>query len=382
MKILFLVNAKPSNTYRRAYIFFNYLKCISNNEATFLYREGNIWNDFFYFLKQILFGKYDIVYIFEAFLPTFPFLFLILRFKLAKLVYDSGDIHFLNAELSGYNYLGKVFTKLNEFLAYNFSHKIIVRGGSAIQVISNLYRIPIDKILWIPDGVDLSKFESKNSKELRANLGLLGKFVLGYASSIRTLKVGKMHTARGWELLEIGKMMIKSGRFNFKILIIGDGPGLNLLIKRSIDYGLKEYVIFTGFVSEKDYPKYLNCMDVGFYESINHPSYLVMMPTKLVEYMASSLPIVAGNIGEPKRTFADNGILYKPLEPDSSNLNSYLEEIFEGFCRLYDDPPLALKMGRNSRQIALQYYDWKTIRQSFLDALKKISGDSVITITE
>ncbi len=335
----------------------------------FIYRKGNIIQDFLNFFKIILFGKYDVIHVFEPFLPTYPILILLLRLKRSKTIYDSGDIHQLNGKLSGLPYISLKYMKLNEFLAYNLSDTIIVRGGCAKEIISNYFGLPLKKIKFIPDGVDLSRFDSRNSEEFKKSLGLSDKFVLGYSSSIRTLKIGTVDGARGWELLEIGKMMIESGRTNFKILIVGNGPGLSLLIKRATDYGLKEHILFTGFVSETDYPMYLRSMDAGFYESINHPAYIVMMPTKLIEYMASSLPIIAGNIGEAKRTFHNNGILYEPLEPDLSNLDKYLRGIFTACCKLYDDPSLAQNMGRKSRQIALEYYDWTRISQCYLDFL-------------
>jgi glycosyltransferase involved in cell wall biosynthesis len=371
LKVLFLINTENGiNTYRRAVHFSSGLQSTGDFNVTLVYRSGNKLRDFFIFFKTILFYKYDFAHVFEPFFPTYPFLILLLRLKRVKILYDSGDIHYYVSVFSKASYILQLYDKLAEFLAYNICDMVIVRGISAIEVISKIYGIRQNKITWIPDGVDLLKFDSVDPEQSRLKLGLSSTFVIGYASSIRSLKFGNFVTSRGWELLEIGKMLINSGRSNFKMLIIGDGTGLNQLVKKSIDYGLKEHVIFPGFVSEAEYPLYIRSMNVGFYESINHPSYIVMMPTKLVEYLASSLAIVAGNMGEGKRAFRDNGFLFTPLEPDLSNLKKYLTEIFMACSKLYDDSHLTELMGINSRKVACDYYDWNKIIESYIYQIK------------
>ena len=273
LKILFLVNTKSGiNTYKRAISFAEYIQTNSSIEVTFLYRKNDVFRDFFNFTKQILRNRFSLVHVFEPYLPTFPFLIFLLRLKGVRIIYDSGDIHYFTAIISKGRYLLQVFDKVMELIAYNISNNIIVRGGSARQVIKDTYGIPLNKIVWIPDGVDLTKFNTGNSLKCKSDLSLTDNFVIGYASSIRKLKIGSMDSGRGWEILEVAKMMIDSGRSNIKILVVGDGPGLTLLKERSKLYGLNDKVLFTGYVSEEKYPIYIKSMDVGFYQSINHPA--------------------------------------------------------------------------------------------------------------
>lgn len=373
MKVLLLVNSVSGiNNFRRAEILSQYLKKNSAYSVELLYMKKNKLYDFIAFFKKIVTQEFEIVHIFEPLFPTFPFLFLLLKYKKAKLILDSGDLQYDLSKLSQAAFHIRIYLKVSEFLAYSFVNFIIVRGYSARELISIKYKIDINKIKWIPDGVNLDYFSELDSNNLEKNFNLNGHLVIGYSAVIRKIKLGNFETVRGWELMEIGKRLLESGRLKFKLLVIGTGPGLDNLKQIAYAYQLNDHVIFTGFVSDNEYPRYLKLMDVGFYESLNDPVYSVMMPTKLVEYMASSLAILAGDLGEAKRTFNSNGLLYAPFDVKNKTIHSYINGICEAAIELYDERHLLLIMKRNSLEVAKKNYNWENIGKIYLNYLREI----------
>ena len=365
-KILLINNTPPDiNVHRRAVKLKERLCKNRLFKVDFKSKSDNIFSDFTIIFKKIMLNKYSIVHVFEPFSPTFPFLFILLKFRTKKLIYDSGDIHYLSVLTANSPLKLKVSVRFNEFLAYKCSDIVIVRGFSAKDVVPKYYNLPRESIRWIPDGVDLIKFDEADGQGIREKHRLGSAFIIGYASGIRFLRIKENLMPRGWELLYVMDKMIKSGRDDFRLLIVGTGPALPVFIKLVKDNGYDKYVTFAGFVDNSEYAKYLRAMDVGFYESINTPLYQVMMPTKLVEYMAASLPILAGNIGEAKRTYNSNGILFAPLEADFRNLDMYIDEIYHAVSFMYDNREILRNMGKRSRQIAEKFYSWDIIASEY-----------------
>jgi len=77
------------------------------------------------------------------------------------------------------------------------------------------------------------------------------------------------------------------------------------------------------------------------------------VPTKMFEYMAAGLPIVASDLPFQAEVIGINnvGLLAKPEEPET-----FAREIL----RLLDDRELARKLGENGRKAFLTHYSWES----------------------
>ncbi|MEM3769642.1 MAG: glycosyltransferase family 4 protein [Candidatus Bathyarchaeia archaeon] len=105
-----------------------------------------------------------------------------------------------------------------------------------------LKRLHIDsgKLLKFPNvGVDTSQFRRVGEKEDVPHFIYAGRMTL----RPRTLK-----EQNPWLILEVAQQLKKKYGGNFKVLMVGDGPGLTALKQLSKNLGLEENVEFLGFV--------------------------------------------------------------------------------------------------------------------------------------
>jgi len=313
-------------------------------------RSGRL-GSFLSYIKVLAIEKPKVVHIFEPGLPVFPAIFLLLKILGTKIVYDSGDLHHINAKLRGRSKLFYYFFSLNEFLAYKLSDMIIVRGAGAIEVICMKYAVPLTKITRIPDPIELERFAlAKCRQDFK-------RPVIGFASSLDLILSHGRTFARGWELIYVAKNLINLGVNDFTILIMGRGPGSKVLEELANALGVKEHVIFTGYVSESLYPEYINCIDIGFYESYANSGYEVMIGTKMLEYMAAGKPVIAGNVGENRYALGDTEQLVQPCDLSSdTDMERYIDEITKKVMKLIREPELRESLGNRNKNKAFEEY--------------------------
>jgi glycosyltransferase involved in cell wall biosynthesis len=93
---------------------------------------------------------------------------------------------------------------------------------------------------------------------------------------------------------------------NLKFLLVGGGEQDSELRQRVSALGLSEKVIFTGFVSYADLPRYLKVADVAV--NTLEPTLVanVAFPNKVLQYMAAGLPVVSTRLDGLEQTFGDN----------------------------------------------------------------------------
>ncbi len=90
------------------------------------------------------------------------------------------------------------------------------------------------------------------------------------------------------------------------------------------------------------------------------PNYLESLATKLFEYMAAGLPIIASNFPMWREIVEGNncGLTVDPLNP---------EEIARAIEYLLDHPDEARKMGEDGRKAVMEKYNWEAESQKLLD---------------
>ena len=92
---------------------------------------------------------------------------------------------------------------------------------------------------------------------------------------------------------------------NLKLLLVGGGEQDAELRQRVSALGLSGKVIFTGFVSYQDLPRYLKIADVAV--NTLDPTLVanVAFPNKVLQYMAVGLPVVSTRLDGLEQTFGD-----------------------------------------------------------------------------
>lgn len=92
---------------------------------------------------------------------------------------------------------------------------------------------------------------------------------------------------------------------NLKFLLIGGGEQDSELRQKVERLGLSEKVVFTGFISYQELPRYLKIADIAV--NTLEPTLVanVAFPNKVLQYMAAGLPVVSTRLDGLEQTFGD-----------------------------------------------------------------------------
>jgi glycosyltransferase involved in cell wall biosynthesis len=204
-----------------------------------------------------------------------------------------------------------------------------------------------DKIILNPNGVDPNKFSPEvKGDTIRQELGLIEYFVVGF--------IGTFTKWHGVETLFEAAVEVVSKNEKIKFLLIGDGNLKSVLELRTEQLNLKDKIIFTGIIPHDKAPFYLAACDVLVSPHLGFESgeRFFGSPTKLFEYMAMGKPIIASDLEQIGQIIKDeiNGLKFKP-----GNANELANQIL----RLFENPQLREKLGKQAREDVIQNYTWK-----------------------
>jgi glycosyltransferase involved in cell wall biosynthesis len=112
-----------------------------------------------------------------------------------------------------------------------------------------------------------------------------------------------------------------------------------------------EKVIELGFIDRVQSKELKNKSIAGIVTFLPLPNHINAQPNKIFEYMASELPVIGSNFPLWKEIIEKNncGICVNPLNPS---------EIANAIQQLIDSPEIAIRMGKNGKQLVQSTYNW------------------------
>lgn len=238
---------------------------------------------------------------------------------------------------------------LERFL-YKRANKIITLLPKANEYIER-FGVPKDKIVWIPNGVDLERFNIDESNSDFKNDK--SSFVITYT--------GAFEKAKNFDILLEAAEKLNKDYLEIKFLIVGEGPEKERLMRIVKEKNLSN-VEFNKAVSKNEVTKILDKSDVLIFLIKNLPVFIYgISSNKLFDYLASGKPIIfcSNSINNPVEE-AKAGIT---VPPDNS------EELAEAVIKLYnlskEDRQI---MGRNGKNYVKKYYSIPVL----VDKLEKV----------
>jgi len=216
-----------------------------------------------------------------------------------------------------------------------------------------------DKITEIPNGIDLERFDSKYTVDIRK------KYKLPEDSKI-ILSVASYHLKRGYEHLVDAFARVCTQIDNCYLLIAGRGT--DVLRKRISDHGIDEKVKLLGqipppFMEEGEDLLAATYTQSSLYVSSSMASGAEGLSLALLDAMGAQLPIVATDISGNNDVVSDstNGYLVKPGDDvDMANM----------IIKLLKDTDSLEKYGIASRKIATTY-SWENITKRYIEIYRK-----------
>lgn len=218
------------------------------------------------------------------------------------------------------------------------------------------YGLSPSKMTTVPNGVDIDRFHpGVAGDEVRSALGLSDRIVIGFSGSFTP-----------WHgldfLMEAVKALLRKRpdlRDRITLLLVGNPDEKH----RRVDPGTVP-VVMTGRVPYSAMPAYIAAMDIvaAPYPRIE-PFYF--SPLKIVEAMASGLPVIASAQGQIRELLQDNetGVLYPP--GDYVAFNRKLEGLIE-------NPERRQRLGKRARERAVSKYTWHANAGRILDICRHV----------
>lgn len=228
------------------------------------------------------------------------------------------------------------------------------RGASKVLTITNALReemvnrgVPDEKIVVVPNGVDTERFRPiARARGLELELGLQGKTVIGY--------IGSVLDYEGLGLLLDAAGILKAGRDDFHVLIVGDGAELHRFQTIVADRQFDDVVTFTGRVPHEQVGDYYSLVDIAPFPRLALPVCEMVSPLKPFEAMAMGKAVVAADVAALAEIFEDGitGLLHE--KGSSEDLASKLRLLLE-------NQALRARIGQAGMQWVRRERDWRRI---------------------
>ncbi|MDD5039084.1 MAG: glycosyltransferase family 4 protein [Dehalococcoidales bacterium] len=287
--------------------------------------------------------KFDIVHLHEPFMPMLCSA--VLRFSDTV---NIGTFHACNGS-PGYNVawpIGRIILKRR---ARNLDGKIAVSKPAmeyAGKYVHGNYDI-------IPNGINLEHFSS--------DVTPIEKFRDGKQN---ILFVGRLERRKGLIYLLRAYHRIKQEIPDSRLIVVGPGTRLRKKYEKWVARNNLKDVIFIGYVSYADLPRYYQTADVFCAPATSRESFGIV----LLEAMALGKPIVASNIDGYASvvTHGEEGWLVPPK--DSRRLAEALRSVL-------GDEARRQQMGAKGKIKAVKY-SWEQIAQRVFDYYVKVLAES------
>ena len=211
--------------------------------------------------------------------------------------------------------------------------RVLVSNENTKKIVNEFYKVPLEKMSIVPNGVKLDSFFSRNKE-----------------SKIIVFS-GTMYFHRGLDILLESAREISIQVKDVKFLLLGSGPEMKKLediVKRE---KISNIIEFKGWIDRNEIPEFLSNASIGIGPLRSTEVTKNALPIKVLEYMASSLPIIAMENTLPDNILKDgeNGFFVK---------NSF--DLSKKIIKLLKNDELRLKMSSKSKEMVSKF-DWKNI---------------------
>ncbi|WP_284643843.1 glycosyltransferase family 4 protein [Paenibacillus silviterrae] len=250
--------------------------------------------------------------------------------------------------------------KLEMFL-YNKSDKIIILFDKARGYIESK-GIDSEKIIYLPNGADLQRYDSDEKKELPSEVE---SALTTHKDKFLAIYTGTLGVANNLDaVLDAASVLKEENRENIHFLLIGNGAEKERLQKRKEKESLNN-VTFLNPVSKEFIPIILDRVNVGLLPLEDSPIFKWgISPNKMFDYMAASLPtILLCNLDGTPLEKSGGGTVIK--ENFVSNLANQLIEYAA-------DKSQTRITGEKARNYVVKHHTWSKLAKEFYQTIKKI----------
>ena len=274
----------------------------------------------------------------------------------AKLIFNVSDLWPESAEK-----LGLVTNKFLLGMAYRLEAKCYRRSylitGQTQGIVDDISkRFPEKKVVWLPNGVDLSYYNPAEIETIgyRKRNGLKESDILFFYG-------GVVGYAQGLDVILNAAKLVEN-RPEIQFIIQGAGPEKERLLQLKEELNVTN-VHFLPPVDKSEMPGVLKEINVAVIPLRKLDLFEGAIPSKVFETLAMEIPILLGVNGEARFHFVDKAQAAIFVEPENAAV------LAENVLLLADNPELAREMGKKGRKYAESQFNRDVIASNFLKTL-------------
>lgn len=209
--------------------------------------------------------------------------------------------------------------------------------------------IPAEKLVYIPNGIDLQRFATPDPvevPELRTSLSLAGRKVIAFIGSMSL-------TNHPVDLLLRAFPMVQKAIPEASLLLVGTGEDLNVIKDLARKLNIEKWTIFAGRVSPEQVSLYYAISDVTVDPVHDDEAARGRCPLKMFESWACGVPFVTADVGD-RKDLAGN-------PPAASLVEAGNEEaLAAGLILLLQNPSYTDKL-KQAASARVKNYSWAKI---------------------
>ncbi len=205
---------------------------------------------------------------------------------------------------------------------------------------------PHEKVDYLPLGVDVEKFSPPKARSR--------------SDSIKLLSVARLTDHKGLEYLLEAVHILSERGVRIALRVVGDGPLRSVLETMTREMSIGDLVTITTHVDHSRMKEVYGSADIFVL-----PSVVEVFGVSVLEAMACGMPVIVTNIGglSDLPQAEENGFIVEPRDPHA---------LAEAIEKLKDDDMIE-RMGRRSREIALERFDWAKLAEEYGSVFRDIS---------
>lgn len=241
----------------------------------------------------------------------------------------------------------KILRQIEKFI-YRKAEKMIVLLPGAINYFKSK-NMDDSKVLYIPNGVNIKNFD-QTIKVIKESPDV-AQIIEQHKEKFKVLYLGAHGQANALHhILDAAKIIQELGYSDINILLVGDGPEKNVLMKKAIKEGLHN-TFFYRPVRKTEVPLLIGSVQLCLFHLADVDVFKYgISPNKLFDYLCARKPIVfACNTSGDPISASGSGITVPPEDPRA---------IARAIVEIYHLPDhIRKQMGENGRIYVEQHHD-------------------------
>lgn len=230
--------------------------------------------------------------------------------------------------------------------------KVIVCSQYMKNEVRNLFQLPEDKVISIPNGVYEENYKAEYKDSFKEKYASPNEDVIFY--------VGRIVREKGIQVLIQSIPEILKTNPATKVVIAGKGPYLDNLRTQADFLGVANRIYFTGFISDEERNNLYQIADVAVFPSLYEPFGIVAL-----EAMVTKTPLVVGNVGGLAEFVSDgeNGLTVNPNDP---------QQLADKIRYFLNNKNKAAKIAEKGYKMAKEDFTWDEIGKRTIEVYQDV----------